>query len=310
MTTKTITILFIGCLFIACKKKEEIPVNGEIDIAPSFQPYVDQFVAEASVRGIAIDFSDTGLKMYFRPLSLGTAAQCQELGNGSSGSHQILFDENLWAITAPARKEFLVFHELGHCELGRQHVNTKFPNGEWQSMMQGRIDNAPLSEKEQGRPVNFYGFRKSYYLDELFGTNPNIPSPTTNYELEITVNRLKTTGDIGLKYGTLTNSYLFTWTEDKEVIIALGGQTANEIDFFNRGALLLIQPYRLYYCNDLSFPEQSLTFTIRQQDGIASFFLAEQFLYQVDAFDDTAILVGALQENENLKIERFKLSTF
>ena len=149
-------------------------MNGEINIAPSFQPYVDQFIEEASARGIAIDFSDTGLSMQFGTLPLGTAAQCQELGDDRRGNHQLLFDENLWTIAAPARNEFLVFHELGHCELARQHTNNKLPNGEWESMMRGSIASAPFTTKEAGQPVNFHGFRTVSYTHLTLPTTPYV----------------------------------------------------------------------------------------------------------------------------------------
>ena len=210
--------------------------------------------------------------------------------------------------------------------------------------MQGNIANEPLSEKDRGRSVNFSGFRKSYYLDELFGvttSNPDwstftanyeaIPpsqktilfdtlnstalqksfdSLPTNYELEMRVARLKPSGDIGFKYGTLTNSYFFRCTDNQEILIELGGQVSSELDFFSGSTFILAAPYRLYFCNDLSFRNQPLTFTIRQQEGIAAFFVNEQFLYQVDAFTDPAILVGAIQENDNLRVEHFQLAVF
>lgn len=343
MTYKTIIVLFFSLALFACKEKEALPMNGAIDIAPTFQPYVDQFIKEASIRGKEIDFSDTGLSIQFSELPLGTAAQCQELGDGSRGNHRILIDENLWAIAAPTRREFLVFHELGHCELDRRHQNDQLPNGEWQSMMQGTISNSPLSDKERGRPVNFHGFRRDYYLNELFDLIPNIPdwsnfqdsytdiSPnqktiqfdtsnikliqerfelaTIQYELTIHLKRLKDAGTIGIKYGTLQQSYLFKVTGEGEILIELAGQVPNEIDFYNGGAIILSSPYRLYFCNDLLLPNSTLELTIRQQNGITSFFLNQEFLYQVDAFDDPAILVGSIQENDNLDIERFSLST-
>ena len=304
---KYLHLCLLVCLsFIACNERASFPENGIIDIHPDFQSYVDAFVEEANTRGISIDFSDTGLTMQFSTLPLGTAAQCQEVGDARSGSHTILFDENLWAIAAPERKAFLVFHELGHCELGRLHQNDQFPNGDWQSMMQGTILEAPLSEKNQGRPVVFSGFRKDYYLDELFGINTSTPAwssfeadfidllpsqtavqfdtsntnllqekfdlPSSNFALEITLQRTKNTGDLGLKYGTLNQSYLFKITDEQEVLIERAGQTPNEIDFFNGGAIILISPYRLFFCNDLSIDDSNVELAITQQGGIASLF--------------------------------------
>ena len=338
-------VLFLFSLFLlACNNKEELPMNGVIDIAPAFQPYVDAFLTEANERGIPIDFSDTGLSLQFNTLPMGTAAQCQEIGDDRRGSHEILFDENLWAIAAPQRKEFLVFHELGHCELARAHQNDQFPNGEWRSMMQGAIQNAPLSDKNQGRPVVFYGYRKEYYLDELFDLTPNTPdwsqldadyfdvSPeqknirfntsatnllqqqfersNENYELEIQLQRMKEEGDIGLKYGTLNQSYSFKVTDNQEILIELNGQVSNEIDFYNGPAITIFSPYRLFFCNDLTFDDSRLILTIRQNENNAYFFLNQEILFQVDALEDSAILVGAIQENNNLVVDNFRFATY
>jgi len=339
---KNIYVLFIvlGLSFFSCQQKEVLPMNGEITIAPEFQPYVNQFVEEAAIRGNTIDFSDTGLIMQFSTLSLGTAAQCQELGDDRRGNHNILFDETLWALEAPPRKAFLVFHELGHCELGRNHLNAQLANEEWKSMMQGAIANATLSDKDQGRPVVFYGFRRDYYLDELFDettTSPDWSNRTiqysnlastvslfdtinsssvqksfdlasSNYQLDISLQRLNPTGDVGIKYGTLESAYVFKVTDNKEVLIELTGQITNKTDFFNGSSFLLTRPYRLFFCNDLSFSEQEFSLSIRQQDGLASFFLEEQFIFHVDAIGEINILVGAIQNNNNLKIKNFRLT--
>lgn len=333
--------LLFFLIFFSCKEKEVLPMNGVIDIAPSFQPFVDDFIAEAALRGRNIDFSDTGLSIQFSPQPLGIAARCLEFGDDRRGSHQIEFDENLWRVAAPERRAFLVFHELGHCELNRPHQNDQLPNEEWLTMMQGLLPDQPLSNKNSNRPVVFSGFRKTYYLDELFGLNPSAPDWTnfqttynaiapnqknnlytnadiqtlqeafeltgSNYEVEILVNRQKTTGDIGIKVGDLDQALIFKLTDRNELLIELAGKVSSEIEFYNGGNVILSSPYRLYFCDDLplgSVPK----LTIRQQNGIASFFLNEVFLFHIDALETTNILVGAIQQNENLLIERVTIS--
>ena len=148
-------------------------MNGEISIAEEFQTYVDQFIKEAATKGKIIDFSDTGLTIQFGTIDESTAAICKELGDDRRGSHIIEFDRTIWNISAIPRKAFLVFHELGHCELKRSHQNDQLPNEEWFTMMRGINQNEPISGKNSGRPVSFFGFRKQYYLDELFGLSPN-----------------------------------------------------------------------------------------------------------------------------------------
>lgn len=342
MTAKNNILLLFLCIFFACKDKEVLPMNGLINIAPTFQPYVDEFIQSAAERGFDIDFSDTGLSMQFSEQPLGTAARCLEFGDDRRGSHMIEFDENLWAIAAPERRAFLVFHELGHCELNRAHDNGQLANGAWKTMMQGAITGSPLNSKNTGRPVVFYGFRKDYYLDELFGLSPEVPDwatftdeyhgimeeqkeiifdtlninrlqtdfalETTNYELEIGLNRLNNTGDIGIKYGTLEQSYIFKINNKNEVLVELAGKVPTEIEFYNGGNVILGFPFRLFFCDDLPLDDSTNKLTIRQQKGIASFFLNEQFLFHVDAFDNQNILVGSIQNNDNLVISSFTLT--
>lgn len=68
------------------------------------------------------------------------------------------------------------------------------------------------------------------------------------------------------------------------------------------------QTNRLYFCNNLLLENQAPKLTTRQQAGIVSFFLNEQFLFHIDGLTDNNLLVGAIQNNDNLLIESFTLS--
>jgi hypothetical protein len=57
----------------------------------------------------------------------------------------------------PARKEVLLFHELGHCVLDRDHRNDFLPNTEQASVMNQVLPH----------PVTYTG-NTQYYLQELF----------------------------------------------------------------------------------------------------------------------------------------------
>ena len=336
----TFLIVFV---FLACKEVEVLPMNGEISIAEEFQTYVDQFIKEATTRGKIIDFSDTGLSMQFGIIDEGTAATCMELGDDRRGSHIIEVDRTIWNISAIPWKELLVYHELGHCELKRRHQNDQLSNEEWSTMMRGSNPNEPIIGKNSGRPLSFFGFRKQYYLDELFGLSPIEPEwasftvnysnikdhqkdkifqifnvselqeefdlKDTNYELEITLNRLQAAGDIGIRYGTLKQSYLFKIDKNNDLLIEWAGAIPSELQFFTEGNLNQAFPFRLFFCNDLPLGNQNYKLTIQQQNGIASFFLNENFLYHVDALESEIFLVGAIHNNGNLNIEYFKVST-
>jgi hypothetical protein len=60
-------------------------------------------------------------------------------------------------------KEDLIFHELGHGLLSRNHLNSTLENNEWKSLMCGgtKVNNRSWN-------INYRGIRRSYYIDELF----------------------------------------------------------------------------------------------------------------------------------------------
>jgi hypothetical protein len=67
-------------------------------------------------------------------------------------------------------KEDLIFHELGHGLLGRNHLNTTLENGDWKSIMCG-------GDKVNDRSwnINYKGMRRAYYVDELFDESTSAP---------------------------------------------------------------------------------------------------------------------------------------
>lgn len=135
------------------------------DVHPSFQQYVDRFIEEAALRGQDIDFLDTGLSIQFRD------AVDQETGGVCyTGDHRIEIEKFFWDDLTDLQREGLIFHELGHCELGRGHRNTLLPNGEWASRMRG----SPIPD-DLSPVINYTPGRRDYYLDELF--DPDTPFP-------------------------------------------------------------------------------------------------------------------------------------
>jgi len=77
----------------------------------------------------------------------------------TNGQKEIIIDEEYW--NAPeigdGDREELIFHELGHCQLGLVHVNTLLPNG-----MPTTIMNA------QHFSGTWYELNRNYYLTVLF----------------------------------------------------------------------------------------------------------------------------------------------
>lgn len=158
-----ILLLLLTLLGITCSKDNA----GVIEIHPKFQIYVDRFIEEAAKKGRAIDFSDTGLSIEFRD------AVDVETGGVCRSNHQIEIEKFYWEELTDDEKEGLIFHELGHCELGRGHRNDTLPNGEWTSRMRGDPIPDGLSAV-----IHYSGVRRQYYIDELFDESVPVPEWT------------------------------------------------------------------------------------------------------------------------------------
>jgi len=148
-------------LFFGCKKDAM-----EYNVDPDFEEYVQRFIDEGATRGVDIDFSDTGLLVeYSDRIVAGAGGYCY------LGEHHIVIDKSEWSDLTDTQKEYLLFHELGHCELDRRHKNDQFDNSIWKSLMRGD----PLVGTQKRTPVPYYGFRKNYFRDELFNQNTATP---------------------------------------------------------------------------------------------------------------------------------------
>jgi hypothetical protein len=122
-------------------------------IRDDFAPYYRSFLREAAKRGVgaakkvSIEFSD----------DLDEAGVCEE---SPVGTAMIKINRRIWDRQPFSKKEALVFHELGHCVLGRDHRDSEtivFWNIKIPSSIMASDDWFP-----------YYGAFREYYLDELF----------------------------------------------------------------------------------------------------------------------------------------------
>ena len=124
LTYCLLLVITVLCLS-ACEKESHIIIE-----AP-FQEYVDIFFLEAEKRNIKI--SKNNLEVVFQD----HRSYCG-LGDCSyqdSDIRRVEINPNCWELINATGKEILMFHELGHALLKRQHKNTKFPNGSFRSIM-------------------------------------------------------------------------------------------------------------------------------------------------------------------------------
>ncbi len=130
-------------------------------IDPEFDPYVDLFFTEAQKRGFNISRDDFTFSIAF--------------GNGfRSGvcytrENRIVINKNYWHTLSELTKQYLIFHEMGHCILERPHDNQVLANGECKSLMKGDEEN------ECRFNIDNFNIWREYYLDELFEESTALP---------------------------------------------------------------------------------------------------------------------------------------
>ncbi len=150
--TYIIGLLTGFALLAACS--EDIP--NEVFVHEDLQVYFDAFEFEGEQRGMDIDLVQAEIQGYMRSIDdRGVVGQCIE----NSTSKSIVIDVERWQSLDQLEKEFIVFHELGHCYLDRGHIDNKDTNGSCLSMMHSSATVCDITYNSNTRKT---------YLDELF----------------------------------------------------------------------------------------------------------------------------------------------
>ena len=163
------SLLIISCQSDDFQEPEVTPIIEEEEVIERFAnvderlwDFFESFENEAALRGIAIDLNEEGTTGVISPISDdGVAGTCQY----NSHFNNVTVDEGFWNRGSTLFREFVVFHELGHCVLHRDHEESSFDNGICRSIMRSGLEDCRDAYIDQNR---------SYYLDELFSTLDNI----------------------------------------------------------------------------------------------------------------------------------------
>lgn len=142
-------ILIYGLVILSCRKESEL-------VDPPLQSFLETFQQEAATRGIKVDYHadpvEARLQLHEGNVRLGWC-------NYNSNAPDIVVINTLfWDILDDLEKEKLVFHELGHCILKRQHLDSVQDDGRCKSIM----------HSGQKCSDNYSSETRSHYLDELF----------------------------------------------------------------------------------------------------------------------------------------------
>jgi len=174
--------LLFTLLFFSCKQDEFEAITSE-----ELRPFIDDFVVEGEKRGVTLS-ADRLEAFLLTALSEERADNVCGLGWSNFNNQQtqrieILNNELCWDSRSEIERENLIFHELGHALLGRDHLNSTFPNG---------ISNSIMCSGSEGFCSNFGVYYdneilKDYYLDELFDETTSLPPFTQKTNVGRTV---------------------------------------------------------------------------------------------------------------------------
>lgn len=149
-----ISVLSIGCNLFSGKStlnKEEL------------SSYTMEFIQEGQKRLSNFDQNIGDFDIQFGELPEGKAGSCKKL------KRLVTINPDLWTLMDSIQRKALVFHELAHCVLDRDHVDSALPRGECVSLMVGHASDSTCY-------YDFYSNDwKGYYLDELFGVRAGVP---------------------------------------------------------------------------------------------------------------------------------------
>ena len=142
----TMMVLIVSC-------SEEDVLETDADLLPFFQIFAD----EAEERGITVDYEAARIEGLIQDIS-NPVVQGQCFYNEEK-PRKVIIDEVYWNNATFLEKEFIIFHELGHCFLDRSHLDDPDSQGNCVSIMHSNpgVCNFFLTQNN-----------REDYLDELF----------------------------------------------------------------------------------------------------------------------------------------------
>ena len=161
------SILFL-IIFSSCQKSTEIiqePIQMEEEknypnVDERLWSYFMSFEEAARERGLLFDLKEQNILGIIENIDeQGVAGHCKY---GSHIDNEVTIDNGFWSRSSNTIREFVVFHELGHCVLMRDHDETVLSNGDCESLMRSGVQNCQ---------DNYNSNTREYYLDELFSEN-------------------------------------------------------------------------------------------------------------------------------------------
>ncbi len=164
-----IDLLFLILIVFSCSEPVTDLVSDEqgvasdnlyVGIEERLIPHFQSFEAAALERGLEVDLSISGITANIESIDEDNIAGQCSYGRHRLSPKEIIIDESFWNQASQLYREYIVFHELGHCYLLRGHNDNCTEGGIWESLMRsGTVDGCR----------DLYNNRtRNNYLDELF----------------------------------------------------------------------------------------------------------------------------------------------
>ena len=154
------SIFFVFVLFFSCQKDQSVTLNETIDypgVDSRLWPYFERFESEGLERGHDISLTSIGIEGVIQSIDEEhIAGTCQF---NRFQPRLITIDSEFWQRSSELFREFIVFHELGHCALLRDHDESANGRGVCLSIMRSGTGDCLDNYRSSTREV---------YLNELF----------------------------------------------------------------------------------------------------------------------------------------------
>lgn len=157
---RSASFFLLAFLLFSCQKEDIVEETTPIidsDIPQELIPHFTSFQRAAEERGLRVNYDTANITAEMQVINQGSVAgTCTT--NGHTLRH-IVIDQRFWNKASHLTREMVVFHELGHCILGRGHEEGTFSNGICQSIMRSGVGTCRDAYNSTNR---------DYFLDELF----------------------------------------------------------------------------------------------------------------------------------------------
>lgn len=139
-----------------------------------FQETIQDFINEADARGYDINITNLIIRLDDK-MELPKCGACNSLSQNRNVQKIITINASFCWVN-DQEMEALIFHELGHCILGREHTTDLLPNGDPKSLMTPHeIDHYTPCIYQIGNEDCDKTFKRDYYVAELFDETTPVP---------------------------------------------------------------------------------------------------------------------------------------